>query len=122
MNYQKIILSGNATGNAQVRKSRQGDVTFATFSLAVADGKDRTTFFPIVVFGRSVEKLASLITKGRQILLDGRIQVAKDRFDVIADRLELGVLPKNHQGSTQGEEQVENSLEIKDEIQETAEN
>jgi single-strand DNA-binding protein len=96
MNYQKIILVGNATGDAQIRKSQDGNVTFTTFRLGVADGKDRATFFPIVLFGRSVEKLAKLITKGRQVLLEGRIQVEKDRFDVIADRVELGTIPKGH--------------------------
>lgn len=96
MNYQKIFLVGNATGNAQIRKSRDGNVTFTTFRLAVADRKDQTTFFPIVIFGRSAEKLANLITKGRQVLVEGRIQVEKDRFDVIADRVELGILPKGH--------------------------
>ena len=96
MNYQKIILVGNATSDAQIRKSKDGNVTFTTFRLGVADGKDQTTFFPIVLFGRSAEKIAKLITKGRQVLLEGRIQVDKDRFDVIADRVELGALPKGH--------------------------
>jgi len=70
-------------------------VTFTIFRLGVADRKDRATFFPIVIFGRSAERLAILITKGRQVLLEGRIQVDKDRFDVIADRVELGALPKS---------------------------
>lgn len=106
MNYQKIILVGNATGDAQIRKSKDGNVTFTTFRLGVADGKDRTTFFPIVLFGRSAEKLASLITKGRQILLEGRVQVTNDRFDVVTDRVELGALPKPRLGD-QPPEKVE---------------
>jgi single-strand DNA-binding protein len=90
MNYQRIILAGNAAGDAQLRKSKDGDVTFASFRVGVADSKNRTTFFPIVLFGKSAEALAKLITKGREILVEGRFQVAEDRFDVVADRVELG--------------------------------
>ena len=119
MNYQKIILVGNATSDAQIRKSKDGNVTFTTFRLGVADGKDRTTFFPIVLFGRSVEKLANLITKGRQVLLEGRIQVEKDRFDVIADRVELGSLPKSH-SAAETLKKIERSEHSNNEIQEKA--
>ena len=94
MNYQKIILVGNAVSDAEIRKSKDGKVTFTTFRLAVADVKHHVAFFPVVLFGRSLEKLTSLITKGRQILVEGRIQIEKDRIDLVADRIELGALPK----------------------------
>lgn len=94
MNYQRIILVGNAAGDAQFRKSKGGDVTFASFRIGVADRKDRTTFFPVVLFGKSAEALAKMIIKGRQVLVEGRIQVTEDRFDVVADKIELGYMPK----------------------------
>ena len=91
VNYQKLILVGNATADAQRQTSRKGDVTFTTFSVGVRDGKDRTTFFPVVVFGAYGETVAQYITKGRQLLVDGRIQVNdQDRFNVVADRVRLG--------------------------------
>jgi single-stranded DNA-binding protein len=70
-------------------------VTFATFRLGVADRKDRATFFPIVLFGRSAEKLAILITKGRQVLVEGRVETAENRrFNIVAGRIILGAPTK----------------------------
>jgi single-strand DNA-binding protein len=94
MNYQKIILVGNATVDAEARKSKKGNVTYTTFSLGVSDSQDETIFFPITVFGKQGEAAAKYITKGRQILVEGRIQVSdKGRFNVIADRIRFGAMP-----------------------------
>ena len=51
MNYQKIILAGNATKDAEQKISKDGKVKFTTFRLGVANSKEKTTFFPITVFG-----------------------------------------------------------------------
>lgn len=92
MNYQKLILVGNATSDAESRTSKKGDVAYTTFSVAVSDGKDRTTYFPVVVFGDKLVALAkSYVTKGRRVLVEGRVRVSdKNRFNVVADRIRLG--------------------------------
>lgn len=94
MNYQRLILVGNTTDDAQRLTSKKGDVTYTTFSVGVSDGKDRTTFFPVIVFGKLGEAVAKYVTKGRQVLVDGRVQVSdKGRFRVIADRVQFGSGP-----------------------------
>jgi single-strand DNA-binding protein len=94
MNYQKLILVGNATDDAQRQTSKKGDVTYTTFSVGVSDGKDRTTFFSVIVFGEYGETVAKYVTKGRQVLVDGRVQVSdKGRHRVIADRVRFGSGP-----------------------------
>ena len=91
MNYQKLILAGNATGDAQRRTSKKGDVSYTTFSVGVSDGKERTTFFPVAVFGKHGEAVAKYVTKGRQVLVEGRVEVSDNgRFNVVADRVRLG--------------------------------
>jgi hypothetical protein len=91
MDYQKLILAGNTTSDAQRRKSKKGDVTYTTFNVAVGAGKDRTTFFPITVFGKHGEAIAKYLTKGRQVLVEGRVDVSDNgRFNVIADQVRLG--------------------------------
>jgi single-strand DNA-binding protein len=92
MNYHKLILAGNVTRDAESKTSNKGDVAFATFSVAVSGGKDRTTYFPVVVFEERLVKLAkSYVTKGRQVLVEGRIQVDEQRrFNVVADNIQLG--------------------------------
>ena len=94
MNYQKLILVGNATSDAQSRKSKKGDVTYTTFSVGVSDGKDQTTFFPVTVFGKTGETVAKYVTKGRQVLAEGQINVSENgRFNVVAHRVMFGALP-----------------------------
>ncbi|HEY9078062.1 MAG TPA: single-stranded DNA-binding protein [Anaerolineaceae bacterium] len=94
MNYQKFVLVGNASTDAQVRKSKVGDITFASFGVGVSNSKDRTSFFPVVVFGQLGEAIAKQVTKGRQVLVEGRIEVSGGRFNIVADRVVLGVLPQ----------------------------
>jgi single-strand DNA-binding protein len=94
MNYQRLILVGNATADPQRLTSKKGDVTYTTLGAGVSDGKDRNTFFSIIVFGKYGETVAQYVTKGRQVLVDGRVQVSdNDRFRVIADRVRFGSEP-----------------------------
>ena len=94
MNYQRLILVGNATVDAQRLTSKKGDVTYTSFSVGVRDGKDHTTFFPVTVFGEYGETVSKYVTKGRQVLVDGRVRLNdKGRFNVVADRVRLGSEP-----------------------------
>lgn len=90
MNYQKLVLVGNITKDAEKRTSQKGDVKFVSFNVAVGDGKG-TTFFPVVIFNEYGEKVASYLKRGRQVLVEGRVSVGeKGNFNVVADRVELG--------------------------------
>jgi len=94
MDYQKIILVGNATKDAKEQQSKDGEVTFTTFSLGVGESKDKTTFFPVVAFGKLGESVASHIVKGHQLLVEGRIDVGeKGYFNVVANHIRLGTKP-----------------------------
>lgn len=94
MNYQRMILVGNVTGDPERRTSQSGEVTYTSFGVGVSDGKDKTTFFPVLVFGKYGETVAEYLTKGRQVLVDGRLRVDdKGRFRVIADRVRFGSEP-----------------------------
>lgn len=91
MNYQKLIIVGNATKDAQPRQSKSGEKTFTTFDVGVSDGKDKTTYFPVVVFGKQGEAVAKYVTKGRHVLIEGRV-TANDKgyFNVVADWVQFG--------------------------------
>ena len=91
MDYQKLILVGNTTSNAQRRTSKAGDVAYTTFGVGVSDVKGRTIFFPVTVFGEHGEALVEYLAKGRQVLVEGRIEVTQNgHFNVVADRVVLG--------------------------------
>jgi single-strand DNA-binding protein len=100
MNYQRLIIVGNATGDPQRLTSRKGEVNYTTLSVGVSGRKDTTTFFPVIAFGKTGEAVAKYVTKGRQVLVDGRIQVSdKGRSRVIADRVLFGSKPTASKGS-----------------------
>jgi len=104
MNYQKFILVGNASNDAQTRKSKKGDVTFTTFSVAVGNTKNQANFFPVVVFGDQGMALANLIKKGRQMLVEGHIEVNEGRFTVVGDYVALGFAPQQPKSVEKAEE------------------
>jgi len=94
MNYQRLILVGNVTRDPERRTSQSSEVTYTSFGVGVSDGKDHTTFFPVLVFGDYGETVVKYVTKGRQVLVDGRVQVSDNgRFRVIADRVRFGSEP-----------------------------
>jgi hypothetical protein len=94
MNYQKLILVGNATGDAQNRQSKKGDVTHTTFSLAVGSIKDPSNFLPVIVFGKAGQLARERITKSHQVLVEGRVELSRiSRLNVVADKLQLGPSP-----------------------------
>ena len=99
MDYQRVILIGNITRDAERKASKSSDVSFTTFSIGVSDSKDRTTFFPITLFDPLAGSLTEYLIKGRQVLIEGRISVNdKGYFNVIANQVSLGAFPKKGEG------------------------
>ena len=97
MDYQRLILVGNVTRDPERRTSQDSKVTYTSFGVGVSDGKDQTTFFSVPVFGDYGETAAKYVTKSRQALIDGRVQVSDNgRFRVIADRVRFGSEPTAH--------------------------
>ena len=91
MNYQRLVLIGNATHDAKQHTSRRGDVKFTTFSIGVSDFKKRKTYVPITAFG-TLGSVAMFIKKGQQVFLEGHIEMYGEerRLRVVADNIQLG--------------------------------
>ena len=62
MDYQMIIIVGNATKDAEV-KQPEGKTAYADFTLAVNRTKEQKTFFPVRVFGKLAET-CEMVKKG----------------------------------------------------------
>ena len=75
MDYQKMIIVGNATKDAEIRQS-EGKVAYADFTLAVSRTKDQTTFFPIRVFGKLAEACEN-VKRGVKVLVDGKLDISE---------------------------------------------
>ena len=84
--YNKVILMGNFTRDPELRQTQSG-TSVCRFSIAVnrsyngQDGnvREETCFVEVDSFGRSAENIAKFFTKGRPILVEGRLR--QDTWD-----------------------------------------
>lgn len=95
----KIILVGRLTRDPELRTTPNG-VSVCSLSLAVSRRMDRnkTDFFDITVWRQAGENCAKYLSKGRQVAVEGEMQMdryeAKDGskrtvYRVVADRVEF---------------------------------
>ncbi|MFN2105887.1 MAG: single-stranded DNA-binding protein [Candidatus Promineifilaceae bacterium] len=80
--YQKVIVVGNLGGDPEMRYLPDGTAV-TNFSLATnrrwndsrtGQPVDETTWFRVSVFGRQAESANQYLSKGRQVLVEGRLQ------------------------------------------------
>lgn len=69
----KTIIVGNLTRDPEVRNVSGSNVT--NFSVAVNEGKDNVTYFNVATWNALGENCAKYLTKGRKVLVEGRIGV-----------------------------------------------
>lgn len=79
-NYNKIILMGNLTRDPELRYTANGTAV-ANFGLATnrrykqgGELKEEVCFVDIVVFGKQAENCGEYLSKGKSVLVDGRLQ------------------------------------------------
>lgn len=114
MSINKVLISGNATRDAELRSTRSG-MCVATFGMAVNDRRknqqtgeweDKPNYVDCTMFGTRAEKLAPYITKGTKLFIEGKLnwsQWEKDgqkrsKLDVTVDEIELGSKRESSQG------------------------
>ena len=85
--FNKVILVGNLTRDPQVRYIPSGTAV-ADIGLAVSrqwtdkqtnTRREETTFVDITLWGRTAEVAGEYLAKGRQVLIEGRLQL--DQWD-----------------------------------------
>ena len=74
IDYQRVILLGNTTDQAEVRQAKNGS-DYALFGVAVGKGKEETVFFPVTLFGESAKLAGEMLTKGTRVLVEGSLDV-----------------------------------------------
>lgn len=78
----RCMLMGNLTRDPELKYTPQGTAV-CKFGLAVGrkfklqDGQmqEQTTFFNIVVWGKSAENVSKYLSKGRPVFIEGRIDI-----------------------------------------------
>lgn len=107
-----VILIGNITRDPELRYSTgMNQTAICRFTVAVNDGygdKQRTSFIPIVVFGKQAENCDRYLAKGRKVAVNGRIQTGSYTnkegqrvytTDVIAEEIEFAESKGSGSGS-----------------------
>ena len=109
-----VNLIGNLTRDPELRYSTGANQTaICRFTIAVNDGygdKQRTSFIPIVVFGKQAENCDRYLAKGRRVAITGRIQTGSYEkegrtvytTDVIASNVEFLSSGQQGHGQSQG--------------------
>ena len=109
-----VNLIGNLTRDPELRYSTGANQTaICRFTIAVNDGygdKQRTSFIPIVVFGKQAENCDRYLAKGRRVAITGRIQTGSYEkegrtvytTDIIASNVEFLSSGQQGQGQSQG--------------------
>jgi single-strand DNA-binding protein len=96
--YNRIILIGNLTKDPELRYTPQG-TPVASFRIAVnsrfkqtSELREETLFIDVVTFGKQAETCSQYLSKGRPVLVEGRLQERrwesegqhKSKFEVVA--------------------------------------
>lgn len=77
LNTNVCIITGNLTRDAELRYTAKQTPVLG-FTVACnrqgADGQSAADFFPVVLWGKSAEALEKYLTKGKSVLVKGRLQ------------------------------------------------
>ncbi len=101
--YNRVILVGNLTRDVDVRFTKTG-TPVTDLGLAVNDrvkrGEewvDETTFVDVTLWGRTAEIAGEYLSKGSQVLIEGRLKLdtweqdgqKRHKLHVVADRMQM---------------------------------
>lgn len=79
LNYNKVVLGGRLTATPEMKKNKNSDKMFCTFSIAVNrqyEGKDgtRVDFFDCIAGGKTGEVINQYFVKGDPIFIEGELR------------------------------------------------
>jgi len=83
--YNRIILIGNLTKDPELRYSPQG-TPVSSFTIAVnsnfkSGDQKETLFIDVVVFGKTAEACGQYLSKGRPVLVEGRLRERRWEYE-----------------------------------------
>jgi len=106
MNFNKVIIAGNLTRDPELKYTPKGTAV-AKIGLAVnrtwttetGEKKEEVTFVDVDTFGRTAENVAKYMSKGRSMLVEGRLKLdqwedkqsgqKRSRLGVIAESVQF---------------------------------
>ena len=116
--FNRVILAGNLVRDPETRFLPSGDAV-TNFSIAVNsrykpkstnEFKEEVSYFDIAVFGKAAENCAEYLSKGRPVLVEGRLRqrswdadgVKRSKIEVVADNVQFLGGPRGASAETSG--------------------
>ena len=114
--FNRVIIAGNLVRDPEIRYLPSG-LSVTSFAVAVNSRykqnnelKEEVSYFDIVVFGKMGENCAEYLSKGRPVLVEGRLRqrrweaegVKKSKIEVVADNVQFLGSPKGAGGAEGG--------------------
>ena len=98
--FNKTILVGNLTRDVELRYFGQSNTPVTDIGLAINENyKDReeTTFVDVTIFGRTAEIANEYLSKGSQVLIEGRLKLdtwetdgqKRSKLKVVCEKLQM---------------------------------
>jgi len=102
--FNKVILMGNLTRDPELRVTPKGTAVCqiglavnSTYKDKEGNSKEEVTFVDVDVFGRQAEVIAKYMSKGRPILIEGRLKLDSWESKEGEKRSKLKVVLENFQ-------------------------
>ena len=116
--FNKVILLGNLTRDPELRHTPAG-MAVCSFDLAVnrsfttkaGERKEEVCFITVVVWDKQAQTCAEYLSKGRQVLIEGRLQQRswetpdgqkRTKHEVVAERVQF-VGPRKEAAASEDE-------------------
>jgi single-strand DNA-binding protein len=114
MDFNKAIIVGRVTKDPEVRTTPSGQsvatlsvATGRTYTNKAGEKENKTEFHNIVVWGRLAEICGQYLTKGQEVLFEGRMETRtwegqdgqkRSRTEIIAENMQLGAKSRGGEG------------------------
>jgi single-strand DNA-binding protein len=120
----KVIVTGRVTRNSELRQTPNGtsvtDVSVVSNRIWTKNGErqEEATFVDVTIWGKQAETLSPMLTKGRHIMVEGRMKlnswetdegVKRSKLTLVAENINLtpnNPNPQGFQDSTQSQQPV----------------
>ena len=113
----KVIITGRVTRNSELRQTPAGtpvtDISVVSNRIWTKNGErqEDATFVDVTIWGKQAETLSPMLTKGRHVMVEGRLKlnswetdegVKRSKLTVVAESVNLTPSNPNPQRNAEG--------------------
>ena len=118
----KVIVTGRVTRDSELRQTPNGtpvtDVSVVSNRIWTKNGErqEEATFVDVTIWGKQAETLSPMLTKGRHIMVEGRMKlnswetdegVKRSKLTIVSENINLTPSNPNPQGKRDNQSSLE---------------